>query len=95
MALIVTLEQEASGAWRATVPSIPEVVGGGASKDEARDDARRKAALWLTENATVSQKHGFYFVHCESLDVSNQGETLQEAKDGLEETLFFFLSDDD
>jgi predicted RNase H-like HicB family nuclease len=93
MALIVEFESE-GGAWRAKVPSMPEIVGQGSTKEEARDDARQKAAAWLTEHATVTEKHGFYFVHCESLDVSNQGETLQEAKEILQETLFLYLSDD-
>jgi predicted RNase H-like HicB family nuclease len=94
MALTLQYTQEPDGSWKAHAPSMPEAQGSGATKEEARDKARQKAAEWLTENATLTQKNGWFFLHCESLDVSNQGETLQEAKDGLVETLFLYLSDD-
>ena len=47
-----------------------------------------------TQRAEITHKNGWVFVHCPELDVSNQGETLQEAQAGLQETLFLYLSDD-
>jgi predicted RNase H-like HicB family nuclease len=94
MALFLEYIQDPDGTWRAIAPSMPEARGLGNTQEEARDNARQRAAEWLTENATLTEKPGWFFLHCELLDVSNQGETLQEAKEGMIETLFLYLSDD-
>jgi predicted RNase H-like HicB family nuclease len=94
MALALEYTQDVTGTWRAVAPSIPEIQGLGITQEEARDQARQKAAEWLTDHATLTEKPGWFFLHCESLDVSNQGETLQEAREGMIETLFLYLSDD-
>ena len=94
MALALQYTQDPNGTWRAVAPSMPEAQGRGETQEEARDQARQKAAEWLTDNATLTEKPGWFFLHCEQLDVSNQGETLQEVREGMIETLFLYLSDD-
>lgn len=94
MALFIEVTKEPDGLWHAHAPSMPEAQGLGQSPEEARDQARIAAAQILVDSAEVTERDGWFFVHCLDLDMSNQGETLEEAKEGLRESLFLYLSDD-
>lgn len=93
MALAIELTKEADGRWRAQAPSMPEAQGWGESREEARDQALNAAAQILADGAEVTERDGWVFVYCTELDISNQGETLEEAKESLKEALFFYLAD--
>jgi predicted RNase H-like HicB family nuclease len=95
MPLAVTLIEETPGAWRAEVPSLPGIVAHGSSQDEARERARESAAAHLAARAHISWRDGWCFAHCLEMDVNNQGETEEEAREGLREHLLYYLSDDD
>jgi predicted RNase H-like HicB family nuclease len=94
MPLAVELAKEADGRWRALVPTMPEITAHGATEEEARDRARSRAAQLLAERADITRKGEWYFAHSPEIDVSNQGETVEEARQGLREALEFYLSDD-
>jgi predicted RNase H-like HicB family nuclease len=72
----------------------PKPRGQGQSAEEARDQALDAAAQILADGAEVTERDGWFFVLLRDLDLSNQGQTLEEAKENLKETLFFYLSDD-
>ncbi|MBC8032290.1 MAG: hypothetical protein H7Z16_19560 [Pyrinomonadaceae bacterium] len=94
MALFIEVTMEPDGLWHAHAPSWPEAQGQGQSREEARDLALNAAAQILVDQAEVTERDGWFFVHNTDLDMSNQGETLEEAKEALKGSLFWYLSGD-
>jgi len=94
MSLAIEVAMEPDGLWHAQVPTMPGAKGVGKSREDAREQALSAAAQILVDGAEVTERDGWFFVHCLDLDMSNQGETLEEARESLKESIFLYLSDD-